>query len=260
MWNNFVIPEYTHNCSDCMKIIKNNTSSIKLNCSHNFHYDCYFTNLLLDIKGNIDLLNDNIKSCPKCKKDQTVSFFKNFDTEGKMKKIKEDCPICLQELGYVCEIVETQCNHKYHIKCLSKWVKKKMDCPMCRLKLDLETIGKLDLLPPQVPQQLQRQNHVMIRINPDRIINSESDSDEESTSSEELERKEDDSDEEIHEFLEDTFSMNNNLLNSITINVPRIIQNNIDFNQEPERKEKEEEDEDIFNINDDIINDISINN
>ena len=254
MWGNY-LNNINHNCSDCMKIIKNNNSSITLKCNHKFHYDCYFTNLLLDINNNIDLLKENIKSCPKCKKEQKISFFENYNSQGKIKKDNEDCPICLQKLGYVCNIVKTQCNHKYHINCLSQWVKKKMDCPMCRIQLSIETIEKLDLLP-GIPQQLRRQNHLIVRINPDNIINNESDSDEETddSSSEELERKEDD---EINEYLNDTFNINNSLLNSITINIPSLIPNN---ENDIIDEIKEDSEDDIFNINDDVISNILINN
>ena len=43
---------------------------------------------------------------------------------------KISCPICLD---YICDdLYETECKHKYHKKCIIKWINK---CPLCRADL-----------------------------------------------------------------------------------------------------------------------------
>jgi len=69
--------------------------------------------------------------------------------EFKLKKEKEiliasECPICLEPLDST--FIKTECNHKFHKKCLDQWLvdnPKNQKCPMCRtpLKLKVKKIG-----------------------------------------------------------------------------------------------------------------------
>ena len=50
-----------------------------------------------------------------------------------------DCPICLGPLGMhvvleqmMKSAVQTECNHIFHEVCISDWVQKSNECPMCR--------------------------------------------------------------------------------------------------------------------------------
>ena len=47
---------------------------------------------------------------------------------------KCSCPICLEpyESGKYKRVLP--CNHVFHKKCIDKWLKKKMECPVCRKK------------------------------------------------------------------------------------------------------------------------------
>ncbi len=47
-----------------------------------------------------------------------------------MAELKE-CPICKEELTDV-NISVSDCNHKFHFKCLHEWIEKSNSCPMCR--------------------------------------------------------------------------------------------------------------------------------
>ena len=68
---------------------------------------------------------------------------KEFILKGKDKKDKNDkkdekeediCPICLDEIDEK-EGVYTECDHLFHIKCLSNWIDQKETCPTCRTNL-----------------------------------------------------------------------------------------------------------------------------
>lgn len=50
--------------------------------------------------------------------------------------IEGDCSICLESLANNTKIVTTkECNHKFHLSCLNKWVKENPSCPYCRCEL-----------------------------------------------------------------------------------------------------------------------------
>tara|TARA_B100001094_G_scaffold319286_1_gene363911 strand:+ start:9478 stop:10035 length:558 start_codon:yes stop_codon:yes gene_type:complete len=44
----------------------------------------------------------------------------------------EQCPICLENFEEGMTIVETQCNHKFHNACISRWLQNNTSCPVCR--------------------------------------------------------------------------------------------------------------------------------
>ena len=49
------------------------------------------------------------------------------------------CIICLDKI-YAAEIM-TSCHHTYHKKCLDTWLKKSVECPVCRGKITYELMG-----------------------------------------------------------------------------------------------------------------------
>ncbi|KAI3983771.1 hypothetical protein MKX01_001175 [Papaver californicum] len=44
----------------------------------------------------------------------------------------EDCSICLQGLNVGDEAVILKCSHTFHEKCMSQWLTRKPNCPLCR--------------------------------------------------------------------------------------------------------------------------------
>ena len=45
----------------------------------------------------------------------------------------DKCPICLCALGKKCYI--SSCNHRFHYKCIIKWILQSNNCPMCRTQI-----------------------------------------------------------------------------------------------------------------------------
>ena len=45
----------------------------------------------------------------------------------------QDCSICWNTLD--ARVAETDCNHKFHTKCLTTWARKNPTCPICRASL-----------------------------------------------------------------------------------------------------------------------------
>jgi hypothetical protein len=52
----------------------------------------------------------------------------------------ESCAICLDDFvnGVEEENSVLECGHKFHRKCISDWLKKDSNCPICRMKFDIK--------------------------------------------------------------------------------------------------------------------------
>ena len=51
------------------------------------------------------------------------------------KLLDEKCVICLENYQTKEKITRLNCNHTFHYKCLSLWVKTQNTCPLCRFTL-----------------------------------------------------------------------------------------------------------------------------
>lgn len=65
---------------------------------------------------------------------QNDSESTNTSTNTSMDQEKiRDCSICWNTLD--AHVAETDCNHKFHTKCLTTWARKNPTCPLCRASL-----------------------------------------------------------------------------------------------------------------------------
>lgn len=48
---------------------------------------------------------------------------------------KNDCVICLENLGMERELLCTPCSHMFHGDCIKKWLENGNSCPICRYNL-----------------------------------------------------------------------------------------------------------------------------
>ncbi|TNV71940.1 hypothetical protein FGO68_gene15098 [Halteria grandinella] len=50
-----------------------------------------------------------------------------------------ECVICMEEYKETDEIAELKCDqrHYFHSKCLEQWLKRKLECPLCKRQVDL---------------------------------------------------------------------------------------------------------------------------
>lgn len=49
----------------------------------------------------------------------------------------ENCAICLNRIEQGHRLAKIECMHHYHLGCLNKWVKKKLQCPLCQTQIVL---------------------------------------------------------------------------------------------------------------------------
>ncbi|CAK4680758.1 hypothetical protein LEN26_018687 [Aphanomyces euteiches] len=56
---------------------------------------------------------------------------RHHSTLGCEEDFNTECPICLEEMG-VNELLQLQCGHSFHPKCVDDWTKTSQTCPICR--------------------------------------------------------------------------------------------------------------------------------
>lgn len=73
-------------------------------------------------------------------------------TMQEKKEAAFQCPICLEDMinyrekqvCYTSVVVTTmKCHHKFHLNCLTAWLRNKHTCPLCRCAIDVE--GGIDI-------------------------------------------------------------------------------------------------------------------
>tara|TARA_B100002051_G_C16739583_1_gene643382 strand:+ start:675 stop:1127 length:453 start_codon:yes stop_codon:yes gene_type:complete len=60
--------------------------------------------------------------------DPVILIKKKYENTGDM----DECPVCLEKYNEYEELIELDCNHYYHEKCIKDWLKNNRNCPMCR--------------------------------------------------------------------------------------------------------------------------------
>ena len=70
--------------------------------------------------------------CQECKSPGHTKAYclNNFKNIVKIKEKKEECTICLEQTRQM--QCETICGHRFHIKCIKKWLSNHSTCPICR--------------------------------------------------------------------------------------------------------------------------------
>lgn len=48
---------------------------------------------------------------------------------------KRSCTICLEEFGSECKVKTLPCFHIFHAKCITEWLRRKAECPICRTRV-----------------------------------------------------------------------------------------------------------------------------
>jgi hypothetical protein len=60
--------------------------------------------------------------------DPVILIKKKYENTGDM----DECPVCLEKYNENEELIELDCHHYYHEKCIKDWLKKNRNCPICR--------------------------------------------------------------------------------------------------------------------------------
>jgi len=87
---------------------------------------------LLSFSGLVQILYVNFKGCYEdCLQNNKIKKRKIKDDE----LLVSECIICLENYKKDDKISILSCDHYYHTKCLNEWLKKKEECPLCRIEI-----------------------------------------------------------------------------------------------------------------------------
>lgn len=75
--------------------------------------------------------------------DRMIAFVKNVRIKNETHVESDVCNICFESLAvcrtksgkYAKRVIIAQCEHAFHLKCISEWMKRKHMCPLCRIDL-----------------------------------------------------------------------------------------------------------------------------
>jgi len=96
--------------------------------SRNFHKMCYRVN---NRNNNEPLIVQRVTNGPviTISPEPVILMKKNYTTDI---EDMESCPVCLDKYNEDEELVELDCHHYYHEKCIKDWLINNRSCPMCR--------------------------------------------------------------------------------------------------------------------------------
>eukprot|EP00005_Dracoamoeba_jomungandri_P003668 CAMPEP_0174253686 /NCGR_PEP_ID=MMETSP0439-20130205/3054_1 /TAXON_ID=0 /ORGANISM="Stereomyxa ramosa, Strain Chinc5" /LENGTH=176 /DNA_ID=CAMNT_0015334849 /DNA_START=307 /DNA_END=837 /DNA_ORIENTATION=+ len=94
--------------------------------------------------GNIDdILNQLFENArgqgaPPASDNAIKALEKKIITSKEVEKT-EDCPICKDDFVLDEEVIEMGCSHRFHPDCLTRWLKMRNTCPVCRYEIESAT-------------------------------------------------------------------------------------------------------------------------
>ena len=101
--------------------------------------------ILIFFMGGIIIITSILNACKGCIYNNFITSsinrneldIENYLLEHKINAIpEEECSICLEKYKDNDNIINLECNHKYHYGCINQWFCKEMTCPNCRVQID----------------------------------------------------------------------------------------------------------------------------
>ena len=107
-------------------------SENEMDYTSDMEYDfvIYDTVSFLSEDSDSDNSDENAHECKKTTFRTVLYSSKKFDMS--------QCSICITNFELCDSVCELTCNHIFHEKCVRKWAKHKLECPLCRAKIDVE--------------------------------------------------------------------------------------------------------------------------
>ncbi|GLJ43951.1 hypothetical protein SUGI_0916240 [Cryptomeria japonica] len=99
-----------------------------------------FSNRFNDDYGSRQLTSGEVETVLQKIKREVYTPLSENSEEGNKEKEESDpiphtCSICLEDFSAEQQLLCLPCKHKFHSECLMPWIKRKGQCPVCRLDL-----------------------------------------------------------------------------------------------------------------------------
>ena len=85
-------------------------------------------------KKHVNNNNINNYDLPSFAKNFPVSIFQVYQYNNE--NLEKTCSICLDKFIIGKKYITLPCFHFFHVKCISDWLKKERNCPLCKTKID----------------------------------------------------------------------------------------------------------------------------
>ena len=127
--------KYMKNIQNIMSQIlnrrSNNNTSLnerRIDSNDNISFDCVYS-----IKSSDSERSFHFLSSPKYRNrnDMRLISVSSEDTITSSENEEDLCSICLEELKESKSLSMSQCQHKFHVKCVKQWLNEKATCPLC---------------------------------------------------------------------------------------------------------------------------------
>ena len=61
---------------------------------------------------------------------------------SKLEESNKKCAICLEKFNSKVKVIILPCIHIFHTSCITNWMKRQKNCPICKFELTKENIDK----------------------------------------------------------------------------------------------------------------------
>lgn len=86
----------------------------------------------------LQLLDDLEDDSPPPMPEQQIQSLPTIQLNEKHEEKKLQCSVCLEDLKRKGKAKQLPCDHLYHEKCITPWLKKQSTCPNCRKFIEIE--------------------------------------------------------------------------------------------------------------------------
>jgi Ring finger domain len=88
-----------------------------------------------EISDILETVLQNSMNDTELKRDESIKI--DFRVEKYKINDQKQCPVCQENYSENQDVALLNCNHIFHIKCISDWGKYKQECPLCREKINV---------------------------------------------------------------------------------------------------------------------------
>ncbi|KAF3637167.1 putative ERAD-associated E3 ubiquitin-protein ligase HRD1-like [Capsicum annuum] len=99
---------------------------------------CVDVKLVIDhvCKGKILFASEELSEEMMPASKSSMQFLHKVEVDER--NVKNECMVCLDEIGKECEVLCMPCSHMFHNQCITKWLEESHYCPLCLFEIPTE--------------------------------------------------------------------------------------------------------------------------
>jgi hypothetical protein len=114
--------------------IQSRRSNLFNNNNNNFnnHNNPHLHVIILPGRSNLNSINENPINFPEIV----------IQDINKLEEANRKCMICLEDFKSKEKVTALPCIHFFHTQCITEWIERKNECPVCKFELTQQNIDK----------------------------------------------------------------------------------------------------------------------